>query len=92
MGLVILKSGETISEAELHQQLLSSVRNNIGSITCYKDTIILARLPKTRSGKTLRKTLCNIINGQEYTVASTIDDPGVIQEIIDTLRNRKVIP
>jgi propionyl-CoA synthetase len=92
MGLVVLKTSATISEAELSQQLIARIRETIGAITCYKDTVVLARLPKTRSGKTLRKTLNKIINGQEYMVPSTIDDPGVIPEIIATLRKKKMIP
>ena len=56
-----------------------------------KDTMIPARLPKTRSGKTLRKTLANIVNGNEYLVPSTIDDPGVIPEIIEVLRSKKLV-
>jgi propionyl-CoA synthetase len=91
MGLVVLKSGVTISEADLQKELIARVRETIGAITCYKDTVILARLPKTRSGKTLRKTLCKIVNGQEYVVASTIDDPAVIPEIIEVLRSKKLI-
>lgn len=67
------------------------MREAIGAITCYKDTVILKRLPKTRSGKTLRKTLNRIVNVQEYQVPSTIDDPGVIPEIIETLRAQKII-
>ncbi len=91
MGLVVLKSGVTISEADLQKELIARVRETIGAITCYQDTFILARLPKTRSGKTLRKTLCKIVNGQEYIVASTIDDPAVIPEIIEVLRGKKLI-
>ena len=91
MGLVVLKSGVTIDEAELQKQLIARVRESIGAITCYKDTVILARLPKTRSGKTLRKTLYKIVNGQEYNVPSTIDDPGVIAEIIEVLRSKKMV-
>jgi propionyl-CoA synthetase len=53
--------------------------------------VILARLPKTRSGKTLRKTLAHIVNGKEYMVPSTIDDPGVIPEIIEVLRSKKLV-
>jgi len=53
--------------------------------------VILARLAKTRSGKTLRKTLANIINGKEYIVPSTIDDPGVIPEIIEVLRSKQLV-
>jgi propionyl-CoA synthetase len=88
MGLVVLKTGAAILETDLQQQLTKLVRDNIGALTCYKDTVILARLPKTRSGKTLRKTLCQIVNGQEYTVPSTIDDTGVIPEIIEVLRSK----
>ena len=91
MGLVVLKSGATIDEAVLQKELVTRVREAIGAITCYKDTVILARLPKTRSGKTLRKTLCKIVNGQEYLVPSTIDDSGVIPEIVETLRSKKYI-
>ncbi len=91
MGLVVLKSGATIAEELLQKELITRVREAIGAITCYKDTVILARLPKTRSGKTLRKTLNKIVNGQEYIVPSTIDDPGVIPEIIETLRSKKMI-
>jgi propionyl-CoA synthetase len=61
MGLVVLKSGMTITEADLQQQLISRIRDTIGAITCYKDTVILARLPKTRSGKTLRKNLAPLM-------------------------------
>jgi propionyl-CoA synthetase len=91
MGLVVLKSGVTVDEEVLQKELVIRVREAIGAITCYKDTVILNRLPKTRSGKTLRKTLCRIINGQEYVVPSTIDDSGVIPEIIETLRSKKMI-
>ncbi len=91
MGLVVLKTGATISEAELHKQLVARIRETIGAITCYKDTVVLARLPKTRSGKTLRKTLCNIVNGREYSVPSTIDDTAVIPEIIEVLRGKKIV-
>jgi propionyl-CoA synthetase len=88
MGLVVLKSGVTIDDAVLQKELVNRVREAIGAITCYKDTVILKRLPKTRSGKTLRKTLNKIVNGQEYQVPSTIDDPGVIPEIIDILKQQ----
>jgi len=91
MGLVVLKSGVTIEDAVLQKELVNRVREAIGAITCYKDTVILKRLPKTRSGKTLRKTLNKIVNGQEYQVPSTIDDPGVIPEIIEILKQQGIV-
>jgi propionyl-CoA synthetase len=81
----------TIAEAGLQQQLITRIRGTIGAVTCYKDTVILARLPKTRSGKTLRKTLANIVNGKEYMVPSTIDDPDVIPEIVEVLHSKKLV-
>jgi propionyl-CoA synthetase len=91
MGLVVLKSGVNVEEEVLQKELIARIREHIGAIACYKDSVILKRLPKTRSGKTLRKTLNGIVNGKEYNVPSTIDDPGVINEIIETLRTKKLI-
>jgi len=58
MGMVVLKTGAAITDTDLQQQLIKLVRDNIGALTCYKDTVILARLPQDTFGKTLRKTLC----------------------------------
>lgn len=91
MGLVVLKSGVLLDEAELQQQLVARVRETIGALTCYKNTVVVPRLPKTRSGKMLRNTLCKIVNAQEYIIPSTIDDTGVIPEIIEILRSKKMI-
>ena len=40
-----------------------------------------ARLPKSRSGKLLRRTMRRIFNGEEYIVPSTMDDPRSLNEI-----------
>jgi propionyl-CoA synthetase len=88
---VVLKSGVSVEEEALQKELIARIREHIGAIACYKDTVILKRLPKTRSGKTLRKTLNGIVNGKPYSVPSTIDDPGVINEIVETLRGMKMI-
>jgi propionyl-CoA synthetase len=87
LGLVVLKHGASISEAELQAELLSRVRETIGPIACYKTTLVVSGLPKTRSGKILRKTLSRLVNGLEYAVPSTIDDPEVISQIAETFRN-----
>jgi propionyl-CoA synthetase len=81
IGLVVLKSGVTISEEDLSKELIQMIRVSIGAIACYKDTYIVQRLPKTRSGKILRKNLRQMINGQHYIVPSTIDDPAIMPEI-----------
>lgn len=91
IGLVVLKSGVNIDEASLSKELVTMIRNSIGAIACYKDTYIVKRLPKTRSGKILRKNMRQMINGEQYVVPSTIDDPGIMPEIETLLKERGVI-
>ncbi|MGB0848456.1 MAG: propionyl-CoA synthetase [Thiolinea sp.] len=91
MGLVVLKSGVNIPDDELAKQLVQLIRDKIGAIACYKDTYVVQRLPKTRSGKILRKSMRQMVNGQEYAVPSTIDDPAIMPELEGLLRSRGVI-
>jgi propionyl-CoA synthetase len=85
LGLVVIKNGITTSDEDLVSELKQSIRNDIGSIASLKDLLIIDRLPKTRSGKILRKTLRQMIDGQEIEIPSTIEDPAVIKELTDLL-------
>jgi propionyl-CoA synthetase len=88
LGFAILKSGVTISDNEIKQSLVQLMREKIGPVACYKETVIVERLPKTRSGKILRKTMRQIVDGEEYVVPSTIDDPAILDEIKELLGKR----
>lgn len=90
LGLVILKNGETCDETELQSQLVKKVRDHIGPVACFKTAIVVDRLPKTRSGKILRKLIRQIADGQAITVPSTIEDPACIQEIEAAFKRRNV--
>ncbi len=81
LGFVVLKSGVDVPEAQLQDELVALVRSQIGAIASFKEVHVCARLPKTRSGKTLRKTIKQIVNGQQYSVPSTIDDPASLAEL-----------
>jgi propionyl-CoA synthetase len=91
MGLVVLKSGVEVDEDELSKELAQAVRSAIGPIACYKESYVVKRLPKTRSGKTLRKSIRQLVNGQEPIVPSTIDDPAALPEIGEILKGRGVL-
>ena len=91
IGFVLLKDGISISEEALEKELVSSVRNRIGALACFKTAILVKRLPKTRSGKILRKLLRQIADGEDYTIPSTIDDPTSIAEIVDAMKQRAII-
>ncbi|MET0871874.1 MAG: AMP-binding protein [Paeniglutamicibacter terrestris] len=85
-GYVVLKSGVQISEEVLAKELVSMVRAHIGPVADFREVRIVAALPKTRSGKILRKTMRQIADGKPYTVPSTIEDPNVIDELLPFLR------
>ena len=65
---------------------MERVRDRIGAVASFKDAVVVARLPKTRSGKILRKVLRNIANGEQYQPPSTIDDPACLQDIEQRLK------
>ncbi len=81
MGFVLLKDSAEASNEQIVEELIAMVRQEIGAVAAFKEAHIVARLPKTRSGKILRKTLRCIVDGEPYTVPSTIDDPASLDEI-----------
>jgi propionyl-CoA synthetase len=86
VGFVVLKAGATIEAGALKKELVQMIRDQIGAIACYKETMVVKRLPKTRSGKILRGTMRKIADGDTYRVPSTIDDPTILGEIEDALK------
>ncbi|WP_330228316.1 AMP-binding protein [Nocardia sp. NBC_00508] len=78
VAYVVLKSGVEIDPRQLRDELIERVRTQVGAIATLHDVIIVSALPKTRSGKILRKTIRQITSGETFEVPSTIDDPGVL--------------
>jgi propionyl-CoA synthetase len=86
VGLVVLKAGAGRDEASLCIELVALVRERIGPVASFKRAHVVARLPKTRSGKILRATIRKIADGQAFATPPTIDDPAVLDEIAGVLR------
>jgi propionyl-CoA synthetase len=85
IGFVILKSGVARSSDEIRPEIAGLIREKIGPIACYRDTTVVERLPKTRSGKILRGTMRQIADGKEVRIPSTIDDPATLDAITASL-------
>jgi len=85
LGFVVLNAGAMVDEQELKKTLIAVVRSQVGPIATPKDIHIVARLPKTRSGKILRGTMRKIADGKEYKMPATIEDPTVLDEISSAL-------
>ena len=80
-GFVTLKAGASIDHDTLAKELVGLVREHVGPVAAFRDVTILDRLPKTRSGKILRKTIRQIVDGEPYTVPPTIEDPATLDAL-----------
>ncbi|BBY75710.1 propionyl-CoA synthetase [Mycolicibacterium parafortuitum] len=84
-GLVVVKSGA--STEGLTEELVQLVRDEIGAVAAFKLVDVVPALPKTRSGKILRKTMRGIAAGRDEPVPSTIEDPAVLEALGPILRS-----
>src|ERR1700682_1457658 len=73
-GFVVLKPGATAER--LADELIVAVRENIGAVACFKLVDVVPALPKTRSGKILRKTMRGIADGRDEPLPATTPDPA----------------
>ena len=85
-GFVVLKAGVDRPEEELRAELVAIVRERIGAVASLREVAVVKGLPKTRSGKILRKTMRGIADGLDEPVPSTIDDVGVLDALRPVLR------
>jgi len=88
VGFVVLKSGQNISSADVEKACVNLVRDRIGPVAALKTILVVARLPKTRSGKILRGTMRAIADSESYKPPATIDDPAILNEIATALRTK----
>ncbi|MFD5244680.1 propionyl-CoA synthetase [Amycolatopsis sp. NPDC058340] len=85
-GFVVLKSGADVDAETLKAELVALVRRDIGPVAAFRDVSIVDALPKTRSGKILRKTMRGIADGRDEQVPSTIEDASVLDALKAVLR------
>lgn len=90
LGLVVLKDTSTISGEEVQKDLVALVRAQVGAVAAFRTVVIVKRLPKTRSGKILRKTMRMIADDKVFAVPSTIDDPSILEEIKVILQDKNI--
>ncbi|MFF8893575.1 acetate--CoA ligase [Brevibacterium casei] len=85
--VVLGDSAEAVDPDEVAAELVAMVRKEIGPVAAFRQVDIVSALPKTRSGKILRKTMREIADGAENpAVPSTIEDRSVLDALEDVLR------
>ncbi len=88
-ALVVLKTGVPTDTAYLQKvcaELVRMVRDQIGAVAALRDVDVVAVLPKTRSGKILRKMMGSMADGEPHQVPSTIDDASILDALMQVLR------
>ncbi|WP_415580280.1 AMP-binding protein [Flavobacterium longum] len=80
-GFVVLKAGDDSPPFKIEHEIVQLVREQIGAVASLRSIVVVQRLPKTRSGKILRKLLRAIVDGETFALPSTIDDEAIIGEI-----------
>ncbi len=87
-GFLVLKAGVSRPFEEIEQEVVALVRDRIGPVAAFKTAIVVARLPKTRSGKILRGTIKKIADEEPWTTPATIEDPAALDEVAAAIRGR----
>ncbi|EEP80238.1 acetate-CoA ligase [Uncinocarpus reesii 1704] len=91
-AFVALKNSNENKE-QLRKELVMQVRKSIGPFAAPKVVFVIDDLPKTRSGKIMRRILRKILSGEEDSLGdiSTLSDPSVVSKILDTYHEWKKV-
>lgn len=90
LALVVIKLGDEIEHFQIEQEVVKLVRQQIGAVASLRNVVIVERLPKTRSGKILRKLMRSIADGEDFQIPSTIDDEAIVGEIAEVLKKYEI--
>jgi len=81
IAYVVLKNGIITDKNTLEKNLYHKIRNDVGAIATPKEIYFVSKLPKTRSGKIMRRLLKSIANGDTIGDTTTLDDVSAVTEI-----------
>ncbi|MEP6462551.1 MAG: propionyl-CoA synthetase [Frankiaceae bacterium] len=88
-GFVVLKAAVDRDPEDIRAELVERVREQVGAVASLREIDIVSGLPKTRSGKILRRTMRGIAEGRDEAPPSTIDDPAVLDALRPMLRRER---
>lgn len=85
VAMVVLKEGKNPSD-ELKNEINQTVRKNVGAIASVHDIQFVVKLPKTRSGKIIRRVVKALFEGKDIGDLSTIEDGTSVDEIREAIK------
>jgi propionyl-CoA synthetase len=90
-GFIVINAGVDRDPKQIEAEVVKLVRETIGPVAAFKNVMVVKRLPKTRSGKILRGTMRQIADGKPWKMPATIDDPSILDEITEVLKQRGAV-
>jgi len=83
IAFIVLKHDTKRDDDELRSELVTAVRDGVGPIAAPHQIYFVKKLPKTRSGKIMRRLLKSIASNGSIGDTSTLEDQSVVQEVKD---------
>ena len=87
----VTTQGSCVEPELIKKELVGQIRSRIGPFAAPKNIFVLPDLPKTRSGKIMRRILRKILAGEEDQLGdiTTLADPSVVGMVIEVVKNWK---
>ncbi len=89
---ISLKPGVTTSAKEMTEKVTHTIETMIGKIARPKTVQIVPDMPKTRSGKIMRRVLAAISNRMDTGDITTLANPDIVEQIRELVQGRAVLP
>ena len=89
IGFVCLTSGVEREHIAIETECVEMVRSQIGPVASFKNAVVVDRLPKTRSGKIMRRILRKIAANEHEQLGdtTTLADPSVVDSLVNDRKN-----
>ena len=81
IAFVVLKEGTQKNDEDLRKEIIKVVREGVGAIATPEQLYFVSKLPKTRSGKIMRRLLKSIAKNEKIGDVSTLEDGAAVNEV-----------
>ncbi|MGH9922202.1 MAG: AMP-binding enzyme, partial [Nitrososphaerales archaeon] len=80
IAFLVLREGYSANE-QLKKEIIEHIRNVVGPIATPEEIYFVNKLPKTRSGKIMRRLLRSILSDSQIGDVSTLEDGAAVEEV-----------
>lgn len=88
VAYVVLAKGADIDAKTLEAELVEQVRRDFGAVAAFRDVEVVSALPKTRSGKILRRVMRSIVEGEDAGNVATVENPDILDSFASETQRR----